>query len=88
MLTYTSRVIDRPGLLTTSIDPATLREGQSNFLRDQEEVDDWNRDPEKGITLLEVVKKAKPTVLIGCSTMAGAFNEDVSSAQCLASAEN
>ncbi|KAJ3558281.1 hypothetical protein NM688_g1011 [Phlebia brevispora] len=29
------------------------------------------------VTLLEVVKKVKPTVLIGCSTVAGAFTEDV-----------
>jgi malate dehydrogenase (oxaloacetate-decarboxylating) len=56
-----------------------LRSGQENFLRDAEEVAEWARDEDgkKGITLLEVVKNAKPTVLIGCSTMTGAFNEQV-----------
>lgn len=57
-----------------------LRPGQENFLRDAEEVVEWERDPKdpkKGITLAEVVKRAKPTVLIGCSTMQGAFNESV-----------
>jgi malate dehydrogenase (oxaloacetate-decarboxylating) len=29
------------------------------------------------ITLLEVVKKTRPTVLIGCSTHSGAFTEEV-----------
>lgn len=70
-------VLDRPGLLTTSIDPATLREGQSNFLRDAEEVEDWARDENGAISLAEVIRQAKPTALIGCSTKAGAFDEQI-----------
>lgn len=46
-------------------------------MRDVEEVQGWQSDDKKGIELLEVVKQAKPTILIGCSTMAGAFSEKV-----------
>ncbi|GJN87787.1 hypothetical protein Rhopal_000742-T1 [Rhodotorula paludigena] len=68
--------IDRQGLLTTE-HADVLRPGQEHFIRDKEEVAAWQRDGEKGISLLEVVKQAKPTILIGCSTMSGAFNEEV-----------
>lgn len=54
-----------------------LRPGQENFVRDIESVKEYERDPKDGITLLEVVKRAKPTILIGCSTKAGAFSEEV-----------
>ncbi|POY70860.1 hypothetical protein BMF94_6274 [Rhodotorula taiwanensis] len=68
--------IDRPGLLTSS-HTDSLRPGQENFIRDASEVETWERDEEGRIGLLEVVKQAKPTILIGCSTMSGAFNEEV-----------
>ncbi|KWU45829.1 hypothetical protein RHOSPDRAFT_25075 [Rhodotorula sp. JG-1b] len=68
--------IDRPGLLTTE-HAASLRPGQENFIRDASEVESWERDEEGRINLLEVVKQAKPTILIGCSTMSGAFTEEV-----------
>lgn len=72
------RVIDRPGLLTT--DHKNLRPGVENFLRDAQDVAHYKRDqdPEKGINLLEVIGQAHPTILIGCSTMPGAFSETVS----------
>ena len=44
---------------------------EKEFIRQE---DDWEGD-ETG--LLEVVKKVKPTVLIGTSTQAGAFTEEV-----------
>ncbi|KAI5478740.1 malic enzyme, mitochondrial [Pseudohyphozyma bogoriensis] len=71
-------VVDRPGLLTTE-HASTLRPGQENFIRDAEEVAHWERDedPAKGIPLYEVVKQAKPTIMIGCSTMKGAFSEKI-----------
>ncbi|BGP29267.1 NAD-dependent malic enzyme, mitochondrial [Rhodotorula toruloides] len=68
--------VDRPGLLTTEHSP-TLRPGQEHFIRDASEVSSWERDAEGRISLLEVVKQAKPTILIGCSTMSGAFDEEV-----------
>ncbi|BGP53253.1 NAD-dependent malic enzyme, mitochondrial [Rhodotorula sphaerocarpa] len=68
--------IDRPGLLTTD-HLESLRPGQENFIRDAPEVEGWERGEDGRIGLLEVVKQAKPTILIGCSTMSGAFTEDV-----------
>lgn len=77
-LTPNRRVLDRPGLLTTEM--KNLRPGQENFVRDIESVEEYERDsdPKNGIMLLEVVKRAKPTIMIGCSTKAGAFSEEVS----------
>ncbi|GAA6015636.1 hypothetical protein JCM10207_008154 [Rhodosporidiobolus poonsookiae] len=68
--------VDRQGLVTTD-HAAQLRPGQSNFVRDSSEVSHYARDDEGRIPLFEVVKQAKPTVLIGCSTMSGAFNEEL-----------
>ncbi|GAA5975917.1 hypothetical protein JCM5350_000778 [Sporobolomyces pararoseus] len=69
--------VDRHGLLTTDMG-SSLRPGQELFVRDAEEVKDWKRsEGDKGIELLEVVKQAKPTMLIGCSTMSGAFSEEI-----------
>lgn len=50
-------------------------------MRDAEEVKDWKSTPEEGIELLEVVKRARPTIMIGCSTMSGAFSKQVSFAK-------
>jgi malate dehydrogenase (oxaloacetate-decarboxylating) len=69
-------LIDKHGLIKESLGDLirpTLRE----FVRPNAE---WEGVPtnDKGeITLLEVVKKTKPTVLIGCSTHAGAFTQEV-----------
>ncbi|GAA6043653.1 hypothetical protein JCM8097_000860 [Rhodosporidiobolus ruineniae] len=68
--------VDRPGLLTTDHSDQ-IRPGQEHFIRDASEVSSWSRDAEGKIGLLEVVKQAKPTILIGCSTMSGAFNEEI-----------
>lgn len=46
-------------------------------MRDAEEVASWTRDEEGNIPLLEVIKQAKPTILIGCSTMRDAFSEEI-----------
>ncbi|GAA5920336.1 hypothetical protein JCM6882_009765, partial [Rhodosporidiobolus microsporus] len=68
--------VDRQGLLTTD-HAAQLRPGQEHFIRPSSECVSWTRDAEGRIPLLEVIKQAKPTVLIGCSTMSGAFNEEL-----------
>jgi malate dehydrogenase (oxaloacetate-decarboxylating) len=53
-----------------------LREFQRPYSRDPAEVAGWRRDlPDGGIGLLEVVERVHPTILIGTSTAAGAFNE-------------
>ncbi|KAH9176856.1 hypothetical protein EDB89DRAFT_1936871 [Lactarius sanguifluus] len=69
-------LIDKHGLIKQSLGDL-IRPSLQDFVRLDEE---WEGVPtnEKGeITLLEVVRKVKPTVLIGCSTHAGAFTEDV-----------
>ncbi len=66
-------LLDKHGLLKQSLGPENIREGVSEFVRPDAE---WpERDGEVG--LLEVVRRVRPTVLIGCSTRGGAFTEEV-----------
>ncbi|KAJ7204368.1 hypothetical protein GGX14DRAFT_460197 [Mycena pura] len=70
-------LIDRHGLIKQSLGKDDIREDQQEFVRPD---DEWVGVKENGngeISLLETVKKIKPTVLIGCSTHAGAFTEEV-----------
>lgn len=70
-------LIDRFGLIKESLGPDKIRDGIQEFVRSDSE---WEGVPtnERGeVELLEVVKKVRPTVLIGCSTKAGAFTEQV-----------
>src|SRR5205823_5023892 len=64
--------IDRCGLLTTN--SRDVRPEQLAYARKEEEVRDW-RQPNGEISLLDVVRHAKPSVLIGVSGQAGAFTE-------------
>ncbi len=68
-------LIDRPGLLTTDMDNYT--KAQMPFLRHQEEVKNWNIKDINHISLLEVIENVHPTILIGCSTVGGAFNQTI-----------
>jgi malate dehydrogenase (oxaloacetate-decarboxylating) len=63
-------MIDRPGLLTTDI--TGLQDFQSALAQDAARVKDW-----PGRELIDVVKQAKPTVLIGVSGQRGLFSEEV-----------
>jgi malate dehydrogenase (oxaloacetate-decarboxylating) len=65
--------IDRHGLVTENGKGA--RPEQLPYARKEEEVLGW-RQPNGDITLLDVVRHAKPTVLIGVSGQAGAFTEE------------
>jgi len=67
--------IDRPGLLLQGMEGLSPAAGA--LARDPAEVADWPRDAEGRIDLHTVVERAAPTVLIGTSTVAGAFNSDV-----------
>ena len=69
-------LIDRHGLITQSLG-SNIGPGQEEFARPAEEWEGAQRDGNGEIQLLEVVKQVKPTVLIGCSTRAGAFTEEV-----------
>ncbi|OCF61308.1 malate dehydrogenase (oxaloacetate-decarboxylating) [Kwoniella mangroviensis CBS 10435] len=67
-------LMDRHGLIKKSLEKNKVRdEVEDDFIRTEEE---WGSgDEENG--LLEVVKKVKPTVLIGTSTHTAAFTEEV-----------
>jgi malate dehydrogenase (oxaloacetate-decarboxylating) len=67
--------VDRHGLLTD--DMQDLRDFQMPYARPAAEVSGWKRDGESGIGLEEVVAQAKPTMLVGASTVHGAFTEPV-----------
>ncbi|TFL06619.1 hypothetical protein BDV98DRAFT_540974 [Pterulicium gracile] len=70
-------LVDRYGLLKESLGSDKLREGTEDFVQADKEWEDVSTNEDGGIDLLEVVKKVKPTVLVGCSTQAGAFTEEV-----------
>ena len=67
--------IDRPGLLLQGMaEPAAAA---ALLGRDPAEVADWPRDGAGAIRLQTVVEQVRPTVLIGTSTVAGAFDRAV-----------
>jgi malate dehydrogenase (oxaloacetate-decarboxylating) len=65
--------IDRYGLVTENGKDVRLE--QLAYARKEQEVQSW-RQPNGEITLLDVIRHAKPSVLIGVSGQAGAFTED------------
>lgn len=68
-------LIDKLGLLTQNT--PSLLSFQKPYARDPQELVSWElRDP-TCVTLYDVVKNVRPTILIGCSTVAGAFNEEI-----------
>jgi malate dehydrogenase (oxaloacetate-decarboxylating) len=68
--------IDRGGLVTR--DMPGISEPQARYARDPAEVADWPRDLALGgIGLAEVAREVHPTILIGTSTRAGAFTEQI-----------
>ncbi|EJQ93451.1 hypothetical protein IGW_03052 [Bacillus cereus ISP3191] len=65
--------IDRNGLVTDNMED--LLDFQMPYARKEAEVSEWK---EHGVIgLAEVVKQVKPTILIGTSTVAGAFKEEI-----------
>jgi malate dehydrogenase (oxaloacetate-decarboxylating) len=68
-------LVDTAGLLTDDMGDR-LHDYQAPYARPSAEVKRWKRDsPESGIELAEVVRQVRPTILIGTSTVAGAFTE-------------
>lgn len=65
------RCVDKPGLLLMS-NKHELTPAQVPYARED---DDWDGKPHSD--LLSVVKEVKPHVLIGTSTVAGAFTKDI-----------
>jgi len=69
--------VDRQGLLTSDMG-GQLRDYQASYARPAAECDGWKRDGEgQGIGLAEVVRRVRPTMLIGTSTVAGSFTEAI-----------
>jgi Malic enzyme, NAD binding domain len=64
--------IDRCGLITEN--GKEVRPEQPPYARKEQEVQGW-KQPNGEITLLNVIRHAKPSVLIGVSGQAGAFTE-------------
>ncbi len=66
--------VDKQGLLVDDMDD--LRDFQSDYARPRSEVSGWNAT-QGMIGLLEVVEKVHPTIIVGTSTVGGAFTEQV-----------
>ncbi|MEV6027683.1 NAD-dependent malic enzyme [Streptomyces sp. NPDC052036] len=67
-------LIDKQGLLTRDMDD--LRDYQRPYARDRAEVADWAADGGT-ISLPTTVRQVKPTILLGTSTVHGAFTREV-----------
>jgi len=65
--------LDRYGLVTEK--GKDVRPEQRPYARKEQEVQSWTQ-PNREITLLDVMRHAKPSVLIGVSGQAGAFTEE------------
>ena len=69
--------VDRSGLITTGM-PGQLQDYQLTYARALNERNGWKRELNgSGISLAEVVRRVKPTMLIGTSAAAGAFTEEI-----------
>jgi len=68
-------LVDRNGLLVDGMEGITL--AQLPFVQSRDAVKAWHDVGSGHIGLLDVMRNAKPTVLIGVSGQAGAFTEDV-----------
>ncbi|MEH7452827.1 NAD-dependent malic enzyme [Gottfriedia acidiceleris] len=67
--------VDYRGLLTD--ETPDILHFQKPYARNVDEVKDWDKNEEGIISLMEVVQRVKPTILIGTSGQAGAFTEEI-----------
>ncbi len=67
-------LIDKSGLLTTDMD---LQPFQRHYARARENIAAMEFRDKNDIGLYDVVKHVHPTILIGCSTVNGAFTEEI-----------
>lgn len=72
-------LVDINGLVTD--DMKELPDYQQTYARSAAEVKSWSRQDGK-ISLVETIKQAKPTILIGTSTVHGAFTQEVVETMC------
>lgn len=66
---------DYRGLLTEETE--NVFAFQKPYLRQMSEIADWATDENGKVSLLEVVKQVKPTIMIGTSGVTGAFTEEI-----------
>ena len=65
--------VDRQGLLTTDM-ADQLRDYQATYARPATESKGWRQEGNgSGVSLIEVVRRVKPTMLIGTSTASGSL---------------
>ncbi|KAL4248887.1 Malic oxidoreductase [Pleurotus pulmonarius] len=72
-------LLDKYGLVKGSLGPSRIRDSlyESGFVSPDAEWEGAMTNEKGEVGLLEVVKRVKPTIMIGCSTQAGAFTEEV-----------
>ncbi|PCH34331.1 NAD(P)-binding protein [Wolfiporia cocos MD-104 SS10] len=70
-------LLDRYGLVKQSLGPSRIREDLQEYVRPDSEWEGVPTNEHGEIELFDVVRKVKPTVLIGCSTRGGAFTEKI-----------
>jgi len=81
-------LVDKYGLVKESLGKDKIRQGTEDFIRsnnnwagstsaDSDEVKSAQTNENNSFGLLEVVRAVRPTVLIGTSTIAGAFTEEI-----------
>ncbi|MBC2600290.1 NAD-dependent malic enzyme [Puniceicoccus vermicola] len=68
-------IIDRNGLIVDDMED--LPDFQKKFARNRGELADWEVSDTANITLTEVVANSGATILIGCSTVKGAFTNEI-----------
>ncbi|MBA3975722.1 MAG: NAD-dependent malic enzyme [Candidatus Solibacter sp.] len=68
--------VDRQGLLTIGMGGG-LRDYQVTYARPPTESKGWRHDGDGGVGLAEVVRRVGPTMLIGASSAAGSFTEEI-----------
>jgi malate dehydrogenase (oxaloacetate-decarboxylating) len=69
--------VDRQGLLTSDM-AGELSDHQAAYARPADEDYDWKRQADgKGLSLAEVVRRVKPTMLIGTSAASESFTEPI-----------
>lgn len=68
-------LIDKKGLVTDQFDYYSPE--QKKYARDHREVEHFHGATQEGISLEEVIRQVKPSILIGCSTVSNAFSENI-----------
>ncbi|KPJ68116.1 MAG: malate dehydrogenase [Coxiella sp. DG_40] len=63
------------GLITEDL--PNITQYQKTYARTRQEISDWQLTNSEKIDLLDVIKNVHPTILIGCSTVSKAFNQEI-----------